>query len=73
MSVEEEASLLAPFKARAEKGEFVEIGEIEAAYQKAVGHSIGSSQIYYVLHRHGWRKVMPRSRHPLSASLGASG
>ena len=67
MSVEEEAALLAPFKARAEKGELVEIGEIEAAYQQAVGHSIGTSQIYYVLHRHGWRKVMPRSRHPQNA------
>ena len=64
MSVEEEAAILAPFKARAEKGELVEIGEIEAAYQHAVGHSIGTSQIYYVLHRHGWRKVMPRGRHP---------
>ena len=68
MSVEEEAAILAPFKARAEKGELVEIGEIEAAYQHAVGHSIGTSQIYYVLHRHGWRKVMPRGRHPKKAS-----
>ena len=58
----------APFKARAEKGELVEISEIETAYQQAVGHSIGTSQIYYVLHRHGWRKVMPRSRHPKKAS-----
>ena len=64
MSFEEEAAILAPFKARAEKGELVEISEIEMAYQQAVGHSIGTSQIYYVLHRHGWRKVMPRSRHP---------
>ena len=68
MSFEEEAEILAPFKARAEKGELVEISEIKAAYQRAVGHSIGTSQIYYVLHRHGWRKVMPRSRHPKKAS-----
>ena len=67
MSIEEEAAILAPFKARAEKGELVEIGEIKAAYQNVVGHSIGTSQIYYVLHRHGWRKVMPRSRHPQKA------
>ena len=68
MSFEEEAAILAPFKAKAEKGELVEISEIETAYQQAVGHSIGTSQIYYVLHRHGWRKVMPRSRHPKKAS-----
>lgn len=67
MSVEEEAAILAPFKAKAEQGKLVEISEIEAAYRNAVGHSIGTSQIYYVLHRHGWRKVMPRSRHPQKA------
>lgn len=70
MSVEEEAAILAPFRAKAEKGELVEVSEIEAAYQNAVGHSIGTSQIYYVLHRHGWRKVMPRSRHPKKADEG---
>lgn len=68
LSFEEEAAILAPFQARAERGELVEISEIETVYQQAVGHSIGTSQIYYVLHRHGWRKVMPRSRHPQKAS-----
>lgn len=68
MSIEEEAAILAPFKERAEKGELVEISEIARAYQQAVGHSMSSGQIYRVLHRHGWRKVMPRSRHPKKAS-----
>ena len=68
MSVAEEAAILAPFRERAEKGEIVEVKEIEAAYQAAVDHPISVSQIYFVLHRHGWRKVMPRSRHPKKAS-----
>ena len=68
MSFEEEAEILAPYKAKAEKGELVEISEIQAAYHQAVGHSIGTSQIYYVLHSHGWREVMPRSRHTKKAS-----
>lgn len=68
MSVEEEARILAPFKERAEKGEIVEVREIAEAYQAAVDHPIGSAQIYFVLRRHGWRKVMPRSKHPKKAS-----
>lgn len=68
MNITEEAAILAPFKERAERGELVEISEIKAAYQEAVDHPIGNSQIYFVLHRHGWRKVMPRSRHPKKAS-----
>ena len=68
MSFAEEEALLAPFKEKAEKGEMVEVSAIEAAYREAVGHSIGTGQIYYVLRRHGWRKVMPRSKHPKKAS-----
>ena len=68
MSVAEEAAILAPFKERAEKGELVEISEIAKAYQAAVDHPVSNGQIYFVLHRHGWRKVMPRSKHPKKAS-----
>ena len=67
MSYEEEAALLKPFEKQAEAGQMVEISEIKAAYQEAVGHSIGTAQIYYVLRRHRWRKVMPRSKHPKKA------
>lgn len=68
MSEEEEASLLAPFREKEEKGQVVEVSEIKASYERAAGHRIGGSQIYYVLRRHGWRKVMPRSKHPKKAS-----
>ena len=68
MTFEEEAAILEPFKERAERGEIVEVSEIEAAYQAKVDHPIGNSQIYFVLKRHNWRKVMPRSRHPKKAS-----
>ena len=71
MSFEEEAAILAPFIERAERGEMVDIKEIAAAYQKAVPHKVSDTQIYYVLHRHGWRKIMPRSRHQKKASKEA--
>ena len=67
MSMEEEAALLEPFREEAEKGQLVEVSKIKTKYEEAVGHRIGGSQIYYVLKRHGWRKVMPRSRHPKKA------
>ena len=68
MSIAEEAAILAPFQARAERGELVEVSEIARAYQAAVDHPVSKGQIYFVLHRHGWRKIMPRSRHPKKAS-----
>ena len=68
MSLEEEAALLEPFQAEAEKGRIVEVSKIKARYEEAVRHRIGGSQICYVLERNGWRKVMPRSKHPKKAS-----
>lgn len=67
MSYEEEGELLGPYMEKAGKGELLDVKEIKEAYEEAAGHRIGSGQIYYVLHRHGWRKVMPRSRHPKKA------
>lgn len=68
LTVAEEAAILHPFQERADAGQMVDIREIKAAYESAVGHEIGSGQIYFVLKRHNWRKVMPRSRHPQKAS-----
>ena len=68
MSIAEEAAILAPFQERAEKGELVEVSEIAKAYQAAVDHPVSKGQIYFVLHRLGWRKIMPRSRHPKKVS-----
>ena len=59
LSYAEEEALLEPFRQASNAGKTVSVHDIETAYREAVGHSIGTSQIYYVLHRHGWRKVMP--------------
>ena len=45
-----------------------DVKAIKAAYDKKVGHETGHGQIYFVLHRHGWSKKLPRSKHPKSAT-----
>lgn len=70
LSIAQEEALLEPFRKAAQAGQIVEIGEIKRAYEEATGRSLENhhGQIYNVLHRHGWRKVMPRSKHPNKAS-----
>ena len=68
LSREEERVILEPFNEIAEKGQMIEVSEISEAYEKAVGHKVGKNQIYKVLKRHGWRKIMPRGKHPQKAS-----
>ncbi len=68
MSIDQEAAFLEQYRDQAEQRHVLNVHEIAKAYEKEVGHSIGNSQIYRVLHRHGWRKVMSRSKHPKKAS-----
>ena len=68
MTYEEEAEFLAQFINEADGGQITDVSEIKAAYDKKIGHATGHGQIYYVLHRHGWRKKLPRSKHPKSAA-----
>lgn len=68
MSYEEEEEVLEGFRARAAKGEMLEVAEIHTAYEEAVGQSVVKSVVYRMLKRHNWRKVMPRSRHPKKAN-----
>ena len=68
MNPEREKEFLEQYRDKAERGQNIDVREIAEAYEQEVGHKIGNSQIYRVLHRQGWRKVMPRSRHPHKAS-----
>ena len=68
LSIEEEKEFLSAYTKQAEAGQIIDLNKLKAAYIEKVGHSIGGSQIYRMLERHGWRKVMPRSKHPQKAS-----
>ena len=69
LSFEQEKAILDAFEEKAAKGQVVRVSEVKKAYEEAIGRSLDEdkSQIYRVLQRHGWRKVMPRSKHPNKA------
>jgi transposase len=64
MTLEDERALLARFAKAAGAGEMLNIHDLKAAYEKAIGHETSKSTIYNLLARHGWRKLMPRPFHP---------
>ena len=67
MTYEEEEAFLSQFINEADGGHITDVKAIKAAYDERVGHKTGHGQICFVLHRHGWSKKLPRSRHPKSA------
>ena len=40
------------------------MSRVKAAYEEVLGRKVPKSKVYRMLARHGWRKVMPRPRHP---------
>jgi transposase len=64
LPLEDERALLAPCVARAERGEIATVAEVQQAFEAQIGQDVDDSPIYRLLHRHGWRKLMPRPRHP---------
>jgi len=68
-SEEEEKEFLSQFEEAAQNGQIVTVEEIASAYDERFGKEHKSkSTVYYLLHKAGWRKVMPRSKHPNKAS-----
>src|SRR4030081_3935828 len=64
MTLAEERVLLARFAKAAGAGEMLNIHDLKAAYERAIGHATSNSTLYNLLARHGWRKLMPRPFHP---------
>jgi transposase len=64
MTFTDEKILLARFAKAAGAGEMLNIHDLKAAYETAIGHPTSNSTIYNLLARHGWRKLMPRPFHP---------
>jgi transposase len=69
MSDEESTEFLKQFEDVARSGQIITVEEIAEAFDKATNKQRASlSTVYNFLHRNGWRKVMPRSKHPNKAS-----
>lgn len=64
MTLAEERTLLDRFAKAAGAGEMLNIHDLKASYEKAIGHETSNSTVYNLLARHSWRKLMPRPFHP---------
>lgn len=64
MTLKEEKVFLNQFAKAAGAGELLNVQDLKAAYEKAIGHPTSDSTVYNLLARHQWRKLMPRPFHP---------
>ena len=64
LSVAEEKELLAQMEPDAKRGGMIEVSKMHRAMEEKVGGSVAKNTVYQLLHRHGWRKIAPRPKHP---------
>jgi len=62
MTFQEEEAFLDGFRAAA--ASVLVVGDIKAAWEGRLGRTVHKTTVYRMLGRHGWRKVVPRPRHP---------
>jgi len=64
LSWKEEEDLLAELLNQAEQGLIVIVKALKQEIEKRLDRTLSKDYAYDLLHRHGWRKVSPRPRHP---------
>jgi transposase len=60
----EEAAFIAPFIEEAKAGHVLEVSRIHRALEEKMNKPLRVQNTYNLLHRHGWRKIAPRPKHP---------
>lgn len=60
MSTEREREFMRPWVESARKGLPLDVSQLRAAYERAVGRIVAKSTIYRLLGRHGWRRDILR-------------
>ncbi len=65
LSLEEERRWLhETFGEQALMAGILEVSRIHRAYETKIGRKVAHTTVYDLLHRHGWRKIAPRPKHP---------
>jgi len=64
LSSEEEKTLVASFEQLAIKGQLKTANDLRRVVEMKVGKPVSDDYLWDLLHRHGWKKKMPRPHHP---------
>lgn len=65
LTLKEEEDFLAPFIGKAKRSGMLIVSEVHNAHKARLGkEKMHHSVTYNLLHRHNWRKIVPRPSHP---------
>ena len=64
LSLEEEAKMLLKLSKESEVGRYINSSKIKTEVEKKLSKDVSEDYIYDLLHRHEWRRIVPRPYHP---------
>lgn len=64
LSWKEEEALLAELRDKGKQGTVIIARTVRECAEKRMRRNVSKDYAYDLLHRHGWRKIAPRPRHP---------
>ena len=67
LSLDDEKKLLDELTERAARGRIWTAHDIKNFVEKKVGHNVSNDYIWNLFARHGWKKKVPRPKHPKSS------
>jgi transposase len=66
MTLEQESALLEEFTEDAARGLLITAGDVQRRILEKTGREVSDDFVYDLFSRHGWRKIVPRPKHPKS-------
>jgi transposase len=66
LTLDQETELLNEFASDAEKGLIITAWDVQKRIENKLGMKVSDDFVYDLFNRNGWRKVVPRPRHPKS-------
>jgi len=64
LSLKEEETLFSSLEQMAARGLIKTANDLRSVVERKVGRSVSDDYLWDLLHRHGWKKKMPRPHHP---------
>lgn len=64
LSLSEERNILEELSELSESGSFINAFKIREKIEKQIQQKVSKNYVYDLLHRHEWRKIIPRPSHP---------
>jgi transposase len=68
LSLARERAVVNKFLRPSAKGQVSTGNQIKPALEQAIGQRVHKTTVYRILHRHQWRKVVPRPHHPQASA-----